>query len=77
MQVRDFTLEAVRDFVFEAAAGGASGVFSHVGRIMVSDHAALRLRIFSNAARHVSRLLKDGLRPTQLKQAILPIAAYI
>ena len=77
MQVRDFTLEQVRDFVYDAVGGGASGVFSNVGRIMITAEAATRLRIFINAANHVTELLEVGILPREVKYHILPISDYL
>lgn len=60
MQVRDFSRERVRRFVYEAVADGASGVFCTIGRIMVTQDAADKVRIFIDAAKHVEQLLADG-----------------
>lgn len=76
MHIRDYSLEQVRDFVYNAAVGGASGVFASVGRIMTTAEAVLRLKIFMQAAHHVEELLKQGVPPYDIAQHMLPISQY-
>ena len=77
MHVRDFSVEQVRNFVYDAVSGGASGVFSHVGRIMITQQAALRLKVFIAAAKHVADLIQDGIPRHTVKQYMLPVSQYI
>jgi hypothetical protein len=77
MHVRDLSVEQVCDFVFDAVTAGASGVFSHVGRIMTTQDAALRLSAFMGAVKHVSKLLESGVPQAEVKHHKLPISQYI
>ena len=54
------SLEAVEEWVFEAAAGGASGVFTVVAREMCDEGNAGKVRAFVRAARRVKELLDGG-----------------
>jgi hypothetical protein len=76
MQVRDYTLEQVRDFVYDAVSGGASGIFSHIGRIMLTPEAALRIKVFMGAAKHISELLLSGVAREALIQYKQPVTGY-
>ena len=76
MHFRDYTLEQVRDFVFNAVAGGASGVFASVGRIMTTAEAAIKLKVFMHAAQHVEALLNQDIPPDQVVAHRLPVSQY-
>ncbi|TFG70540.1 MAG: hypothetical protein E4H27_05870 [Anaerolineales bacterium] len=76
MHFRDYSLEKVRDFVYNAVAGGASGVFASVGRIMTSAEAAFKLKVFMHAAQHVEALLHQDIAPDQVAEHRLPIKQY-
>jgi len=77
MHVRDYTLDQVRDFVYSAVAGGAAGVFSAVGRIMTTPEAAMRVKVFIQAAKHVAELLLRGVPPQEVAHYKLPISDYV
>ena len=59
MHVRDLSCDKIRRFAFEAAVDGASGVFSTIGRTMVSQEAVARIHTFIEAAREIEQLLAD------------------
>ncbi|MDF1515758.1 MAG: uroporphyrinogen decarboxylase family protein [Anaerolineae bacterium] len=77
MQVRDYTLEQVRDFVYQAVAEGASGVFSHVGRIMTTMNAAVRIKVFIRAAQHVARLLSNNVPASRVTEYKNQLSFYL
>jgi len=66
VQVRDFSCDQIRRFVFEGVADGASGVFSSIARTMTSPQDATKIGTFIDAAKQVERLLADGCPRNQL-----------
>ena len=76
IKVRDFSRKTICDLVYVAVAEGASGVFSHVGCIVVNEKSALSLRVFTNAARHVGIVLKDSISPENHYAYKRPLKAY-
>ena len=70
MQVRDFSREQVRRFVFDAVADGASGVFCTIGRIMVTQDAADKVHIFIGAAKQIAQLLDEGCPRERLRDYV-------
>lgn len=59
MQVRDFSHEEIRRFVFDAVADGASGVFCVIAAIMADAESAAKVQTFMNAAKQVEMLLAE------------------
>jgi hypothetical protein len=52
--------EDVRDFVYQAVADGASGVFSSVGAANMDDGSLPKVRAFLDAAEEAEALLGRG-----------------
>jgi len=60
MQLRDMPEEAIRDWVFSAAADGASRVTLAISRTMCTPAAAARVRAFISAAKEAKAILDSG-----------------
>lgn len=60
MQLRDFTAEQIRQYVFAGVADGASGVFLNTFRDTLSPDAVVKVHVFMDAARAVKARLRDG-----------------
>jgi hypothetical protein len=54
---RVLSAEDVRDFVYQAVADGASGVFSSIGAVNMDDESVPKVRAFLDAAEEVEMLL--------------------
>ena len=70
MQVRDFSCDQIRRFVFEGVADGASGVFSSIARTMISPEDVAKIYTFIDAAKQVEGLLADGSPREQLREQL-------
>jgi hypothetical protein len=57
---RSLSCEDVADFVFQAAADGASRVFTFVAASMCNEHTLRKVQAFIAAGREVERMLSDG-----------------
>ena len=66
MHVRDLSWQQIRQFVFQAVADGASGVFSIVARTMTGPDDVIKIHTFIQAAKQVEQLLADGCPHSQL-----------
>ena len=60
MQVRDFSRDQIRCYVFEGVADGASGVFCVIARTMITSEDVTKVHTFIDAAKQVEQLLADG-----------------
>jgi hypothetical protein len=67
MHVRDLSRDAIRRFVLDAVADGASGVFCNVARTMTSPEDVAKVHIFIDAAKAVARHLQAGGAPDALR----------
>jgi len=70
MQVRDWTCEQIRRFVFESVADGASGVMSIISRTMTGPEDVEKIHTFIEAAKQVEQLLADGCTRRQLSTRV-------
>ena len=68
MQLRDFTSEQVRAYVFDGVADGASGVFLNITRSTLSPEAVTKTLVFMQAARDVATRLQDGCPRERLRK---------
>jgi hypothetical protein len=57
---RDLSCQDVEDFVFQAAADGASSVFTIVSNTMCNEPTVRKVRAFARAARQVEAMLAGG-----------------
>ena len=62
--------QEVRDFVYQAAADGASSVFSNVCWGMLDDGSVRKVRAFIEAARETKRLLDSGAPRSELARMV-------
>jgi hypothetical protein len=60
MHYREFSEREIEAWVFDAAAGGASGVWTCVDRVMCNAECAAKVRAFVRAAKRVRKLIADG-----------------
>ena len=60
MQVRDFSIGQIRDYVLSGAADGASGVFLNLIRDTVTPDCVPKVHAFMAAAREAEQRLRDG-----------------
>jgi len=60
MQVRDFSVAQIRQYVLAGVADGASGVFLNLIRDTVTPDSVPKVHAFMAAAREVERRLHDG-----------------
>ena len=67
-QYAGHTPAEVEEWVFDAAADGASGVHTGVGRNMCTPEAAEKVRAFVRAAKNVERLLAEGCPRERLRE---------
>ena len=68
MQVRDFSCEQIRRYVFDGVADGASGVFCSLSRTMIIPEAVNRVHTFMDTAKEVAQHLSDGCPREQLRE---------
>jgi hypothetical protein len=67
---RDMSCQDTADFVFQAAADGASGVSTVVEQIMCDPQTAEKVRIFVSAGRQVVDLLREGATQEELRRHV-------
>jgi hypothetical protein len=70
MQVRDWSELEIRQFVFDAVADGASGVFCAIAAIMGDAENAAKVHVFIDAAKQVGALLEDGCSRDRLAEYV-------
>jgi len=66
------TRRDVWDFVFQAAADGASSVFTYVCATMCNDASVLKVHAFAEAARDAKRMRDAGADPPELAKMVSP-----
>ncbi len=62
----------VRDWVFQAAADGASRVFTYIEGILCREPQAGKVRVFIEAAREAERMLREGADRADLARCVSP-----
>ncbi len=62
----------VEDFVFQAAADGASSVFTYVSATMTNEATVKKVRAFIRAAKEAKRLLDAGAPREALRERVSP-----
>jgi hypothetical protein len=70
MQIRDFSRDQVRRFVFESVGQGASGVFLVISSTMLQPAEVEKVKVFIDAAKQVEALLAEGRPRDRLPEAI-------
>jgi len=70
MQLRDFSNEQIRHYLFAGVADGASGVFLNIHRDTLGDTAVHKIHVFMQTAREIAAHLKDGGQRDRLLDAI-------
>jgi hypothetical protein len=70
MQVRDFTVAQVRQFVIDAVADGAETVHSHIEQGMCNEAGAAKIAIFMDTAEQVKQLLAGGCSRDRLRDEL-------
>lgn len=65
-----FDLQDIRDFVFQAAADGASGVFTIVAAPTANDEGVVKVDAFRKAGREVQQMFADGASRTEVGEAV-------
>ena len=70
MQVRDYSPEQIRSYVFNGVADGASCVFCNLSRTMIIPEAVDRVKAFMDIAREVDQYLADDCPREELKKLI-------
>ncbi|NUP98546.1 MAG: hypothetical protein HUU35_01690 [Armatimonadetes bacterium] len=69
---RSMTLTDVADFVYQAAADGASGVITVIEEIMCNESTAAKVRAFVAAAKEAKALLSAGASRAELGERVTP-----
>jgi hypothetical protein len=67
---RNMDGQDIRDFVFKAAADGASSVFTYVAHGMCNESTLEKVRAFIRAAKEAERLLQKGASRVELAQLV-------
>lgn len=67
---RNMDSQDVRDFVFKAAADGASTVFTFVAATMCNEETVGKVHIFIQAAKEVEKLLEQGINRVELQNEV-------
>lgn len=65
-------LQEVKEFVFQAAADGATKIFTNVCAMMANDAMAEKVRAFTEACKTVERMLADGASRAELGASVSP-----
>ncbi len=65
-----FSLQDIHDFIFQAAADGACGVFTIVAAPTADDQGVVKVEAFRKAGREVQQLLADGASRAELAEAV-------
>ena len=60
MQLRDFSHDQIRRYVFKGVADGASNVFCNLSRTMIEPEAVEKVFVFIKIAKEIAQLLSEG-----------------
>ncbi len=66
------TCQDVEDFVYQAAADGASYVHTHIEAVMCNEEAAKKVKTFVKTAKEAERLLSEGTSREEIGKRVTP-----